>query len=133
MAKKQFQPTITEPISPKRMLGAVIALVLFFLLLMSVIRLAEKYFAIKNRSRELAQEQVTLANKQKDLTTTNAFLATPEGTETSLRERYDYVKPGEQMIIITPTEAGDSPTEAPTGIVKWWDELLEGLGLRKEP
>lgn len=130
MVKKQFQQSPSNPISAKRLLAAAASLVIFFLLLMSVIRLAQKYFAIKSRSRELQQEQTTLAAKQNDLAATNAFLATPEGTEESLRERYDYVKPGEQMIVIGP-DASAAPPPPSTGIAHWWGELLYGLGIRK--
>lgn len=131
MAKKQFQQSGAPAISSKRILGALIALVVFFLLLMSVIRLAEKYFAIKTRSRELQEEQTTLTAKQNELVQTNAYLATPGGTEQSLRERYNYLKPGEEMIIITP-DTSPAPLPPPSsGIGHWWDELLHGLGIRK--
>ncbi|GEM_PF-1099625 len=130
MVKKQFPHSVSYRISPKRILGTVIALVLFFLLLTSVIGLAQKYFAIRTRSKELAAQQVTLKAKQTDLANTNAYLATPEGTEQSLRERYDYVKPGEEMIVVTP-DTNTLPA-APTGVAHWWDELLRGLGIRKD-
>lgn len=133
MPKKQFHPSLHESVSSKRLLGTAVALIVFFLLLMSVIRLASKFIAIRRRSGELKTEQTTLTAKQADLQATNAFLNTPEGTEESLRERYNYLKPGEQMIIVTSDEPGDSPTESKTGISHWWDELLEGLGIRREP
>ncbi len=131
MAKKQFQNN-HESLSSKRLLGAAVSLLIFFLLLMSVIRLAQKYIAIKTRSHELQQEQSTLTAKQQDLATTNAFLASPEGTEQSLRERYDYLKPGEQMIIVSPGPDDMPPPPPKTGIAHWWDELLKGLGLRQD-
>ncbi|HTH93477.1 MAG TPA: hypothetical protein VL576_03295 [Candidatus Paceibacterota bacterium] len=134
MAKKQFQQTIHEPVSSKRLLGAAVALIIFFLLLMSVIRLADKFFTIKARSKELKEEQATLTSNQNELVATNSFLSTPEGTEESLRERYDYLKPGEEMIIVSPnTEATPPPAPQQTGVAYWWDELLRGLGLRKSP
>jgi cell division protein FtsB len=126
MAKKQFQHN-NESISTKRIIGAALALVVFFLLLTSVVGLAQKYFAIKHRSRELVAEQATLAAKQNDLAATN----TPEGTEESLRERYNYLKPGEQMIIITPDNTLPPPPAPESTVAHWWDELLHGLGIRK--
>lgn len=131
MAKKQFPQSEHHSISSKRLLGTAVALLVFFLLLMSVIRLAQKYFAIKTRTRELVGEQVTLNQKENDLVATNEYLATPAGTEQSLRERYNYLKPGEQMIVISPDTAATSPSPEPTGIAHWWDELLHGLGIRK--
>src|ERR1700744_4711194 len=102
MSKTQFTTSRVTTVPPKRILGALLAFLIFFLLLMSVIRLAEKYFAVRTRNKELAAETITLQQKQTDLTNTNAYLSSPEGTEDSLRERYDYVKPGEEMIIISP-------------------------------
>jgi cell division protein FtsB len=131
MAKKQFPQGHHQSISPKRILGTLVSLVVFFLLLTSVIGLGQKYFALKSRSTELNQEQNQLSQKEQTLSDTNSYLATPEGTEESLRERYNYIKPGEQMIVITPDQSTPPPPEK-TGIVHWWDELLQGLGLRKD-
>lgn len=130
MAKKQFPENHHQSVSPKRILGTLVALVVFFLLLTSVIGLGQKYFTLKSRSGELKEEQAELSQKEKTLSETNAYLATPEGTEESLRQRYNYIKPGEQMIVITPDTSTTPPPEK-TGIVHWWDELLQGLGIRK--
>ncbi|MEO5646149.1 MAG: hypothetical protein ABIO57_03580 [Candidatus Paceibacterota bacterium] len=131
MAKKQFSEPRQYSVPPKRILGAAISLVIFFLFLTSVIGLAQKYFTIKARNKELNIEQSALAQKEKSLTTTNTYLATPEGTEQSLRERYNYIKPGEEMIVITPDTAPPI-VEQKTGVAHWWDQLLRGLGLRKD-
>jgi cell division protein FtsB len=133
MAKKQFPESRQYSIAPKRMLGSLIALVVFFLLLTSVIGLSQKYFALRSRSHELNDEQVTLAQKQSNLATTNAYLATDEGTEESLRERYNYIKPGEQMIMISAEPAAEKEAVPKTTVARWWDTLLRGLGLRKDP
>ncbi len=131
MAKKQFSPSMNARISPKRLIGAAVALVVFFLLLTSVVGLAQKYFAIRTRSKELKEEQATLSQKEATLSSTNAYLATPEGTEESLRERYNYIKPGEQIIVVTPDTSTQNDQPAPSGVAHWWDELLRGLGIRK--
>jgi cell division protein FtsB len=131
MVKKQFQQSHDRGISPKRILGTALALLIFFLLLTSVVGLGEKYFAIRARSKELAAQQIAMQQKENDLVSTNAYLATPEGTEQSLRERYNYVKPGEGMIIITPDNTPPPPPPSPTGIAYLWDQLLHGLGIRK--
>ncbi len=131
MAKKQFPQNHQQSVSPKRILAMLASLVVFFLLLTSVIGLGEKYFALRARSKELAAQQVQLAAKQKELEQTNAYLDTPEGTEQVLRERYNYIKPGEQMIVITPDPSATPPPQ-PTGVAHWWDELLQGLGLKKD-
>jgi hypothetical protein len=118
--------------SPKRVLAALVAVAVASILLASVVGLTEKYIAIRKRVRDLKEEQKTLATKQEDLQKRNAYIETKEGEERELRERYNVVKPGEGMIVITnPPEAEkkDGPT---TRVGKWWDALLRGLGLRKE-
>ncbi len=129
MAKKQFSEN-NYKISPKNILAAAVSLIIFFLLLTSVFGLAQKYFTLRTRDKELKSQQAVLAQKEQTLTATNAYLATPAGTEQSLRERYNYIKPGEQMIVITPDPSIATPPSA-TGISHWWDVLLHGLGIRK--
>ncbi len=129
MAKKQFPESRQYSVPPKRILGAVISLVIFFLFLTSVIGLSQKYFTIRARNKELNEEQLALTEKEKNLATTNAYLATPEGTEQSLRERYNYIKPGEEMIVVTP-DTSPLSSSSDTGVAHWWDQLLKGLGLR---
>jgi cell division protein FtsB len=132
MAKKQFQQSSSSRISSKRLLGTVLSLVIFFLLMTSVIGLGQKYFALKARSKDLADQQAALQQKNAALVASNDYLATPEGTEQSLRERYNYVKPGEGMIIVSPPPPPPPAPPAPTGIAYLWDQLLRGLGLRRD-
>lgn len=127
MTKKQFSPQYRIP--PKRILGAAIALVVFFLFLTSVIGLAQKYFAIRAQGKDLVNQQNELKEKEANLSTTNDYLATQAGTEQSLRERFNYIKPGEEMIVITP-DTTPAPVEEEGGVAHWWDQLLKGLGLR---
>jgi cell division protein FtsB len=129
MAKKQFSPD-QRTVSPRHILAALIGLTVFFLLLTSVIGLGQKYFALRQRDKELKEQQAALTKKEQDLENTNAYLATPAGVEESLRERYDYIKPGEQMIVITPSPS-QTPPPPQTGIAHWWNDLMEALGLRK--
>ncbi len=131
MAKTQFPSSHHTGISAKRLLGAALGLLIFFLLMMSVIRLGEKYFAVRTRNKELAAQSAELQQKQNTLVTTNVYLSSPEGAEESLRERYNYVKPGEGMIVITPETPATDPAAHQSIIVRWWDELLHGLGIRK--
>ncbi|MDB5254758.1 MAG: hypothetical protein JWL92_134, partial [Candidatus Nomurabacteria bacterium] len=105
MAKKQFSETRQYGVPPKRILGSAISLVVFFLLLASVVRLAGKYFDLRTRNKELNQSHAELVQKERSLSVTNSYLATSEGTEQSLRERYNYIKPGEEMIVLTPDSA----------------------------
>lgn len=128
MAKTQFSPSQQSAVPPKRILGVVAALLIFILLLLSVIRLGEKYFALRARNRELITETAALQQKETDLVNTNAYLSSPQGTEASLREQYNYVKPGEGMIIITPQASATTPEAPQSTVSRWWDDLVHGLG-----
>jgi cell division protein FtsB len=130
MPKTQFPSSHQYTVPAKRIIAALFALLIFFLLLMSVIRLAEKYFAVRNRNKELTEQGTELQQKENALVTTNAYLSSPQGTEQSLRERFNYVKPGEGMIIISPQPTLTPPPSQST-VSRWWDELLHGLGIRK--
>lgn len=118
--------------APKRVLGAALALIVAFLLLSSVIGLAEKYVAIQGRVRDLKEEQRELADKKTRLEATNRYIETNEGRERELRAKYNVVKPGEGMIVITepaPLEGDRGPSSR---VGRWWDSLLRGLGLRRD-
>lgn len=123
MTKTQFIP-FQQHIPTKRVLGAVFSLLIFILLLASVIRLGEKYFAVRTRNKELVQETDALQQKSADLSATNAYLSSPQGMEASLRQQYNYVKPGEGMIIVTPAVPVSAPAAPQSGIVRWWNGLF---------
>ncbi len=117
--------------SPKRVLGVTVALVVVFLLLASVIGLVEKYIAIRKRVRDLKEEQKLLTEKYVTLQETNRFIETKEGQEYALRSKYNVVKPGEGVIVVTEPSnflENNGPT---TRVGKWWDSLLRGIGIRK--
>lgn len=117
--------------SPKRILGAAVALVVAFLLLTSVVSLAEKYLTIRHRVRDLKAQEAEAISKQDELKKENQYITTKEGQERELREKYNVVKPGEGMIIIT--DPAPASSDEPTSRVgKWWDSLLRGLGIRKD-
>jgi len=131
MAKTQF--TSNNRISYKTLLGTGVALVAFFVLLTSVIGLAEKYFAIKGRTKELKKQQVTLIEKEQALMEQNAYLETPDGQAQVLRSKFNVVQPGEEMIIImTPPEPVVPPEKEQSRIGHWWDAIVHGLGFKKE-
>lgn len=120
-------------ISYKRLLGAVIALIAFFMLLTSVIGLAEKYFAIKGRTRELKEKQLKLEQKELALMQENAYLETPDGQQQSLRAKFNVVQPGEEMIIITaPIAPAPQPASEQSRIGHWWEVIVRGLGLKND-
>ncbi len=131
MAKTQFTEK-HHHVSPRRLLGLVVALIVLFLLLTSVINIMQKYFTTRRHIRELTEERQELQQKQKALAKTNAYLATPDGTEQALREKYNVVKPGEGIVLIVDAEATKTPPET-SRVTRWWHAILEGLGIRKRP
>lgn len=128
MSKTQF---IAKSISPRRLLGTLAALVIAFILLVSVVSVAQKYFFIRKHIKELTAEQAELEQKKANLDRMNAYLATPEGAEYALRDKYNVVKPGEGVIMVV-----ESPTQAPevkrSAVSRWWHAIVRGLGLKKE-
>jgi len=117
--------------SPKRILAATLALIVVFLLLASVVGLAEKYVAIRKRVRALKEEQYQLLVKQEKLRETNEYIETKEGEEYQLRSKYNVVKPGEEVVVITSPEIDTIETVPATRVGRWWESLMKGLGVRE--
>lgn len=131
MAKMQL-PKSNSRVLPKTILSFVIVVIIAFLLLISVVNISKKYFRIKNDAKSLKLEQAELQQKQNKLELSNNYLETPDGKEKELRDKFNIVKPGEGMIVITPADVEKVPINQKTGVSKWWDNLLHGLGFRKE-
>ncbi len=127
MQKKQTPSS--QQLSAKRLLGALVALVVAFLLLISVINVAQKYFSIKTHNKDLQNEKLDLERKQMALKSTNDYLDTPEGREQALRDKFNVVKPGEGIVIVTPVEVSQVPAPK-SKVLRWWDAVLRGLGVR---
>jgi hypothetical protein len=61
------------------------------------------------RARKISEAQASnLKVKQEDLSLKLAALATPEGQEAALREKYPLVKAGEHVVVITDEESGSN-------------------------
>lgn len=131
MQKKQLHER-QKKTSPKRVLAAAVALTVVFLLLASVISLAEKYIAIRKRLRDLKDEQAALVEKQETLRATNEYIETNEGRERELRAKYNVIKPGEGVVIITEPVPSKESEESQSRVGRWWESLLRGLGFKKE-
>jgi cell division protein FtsB len=128
MAKTQFTP---KRISPKSLLGLIAALIVAFLLLLSVVSVAEKYFGIRQHIGELTAEQAQLQEKYERIEQKNKYLATPEGTEEILREKYNVIKPGEGIVVVvSPTEPLVNQPDSSKR--NWWQTIWAGLGFGKK-
>ena len=102
MAKIQLSKS--NRLSPRLVLTFIVATVLTFLLLASVINISQKYFHLRKDIKDLKTDQASLEKKENQLADTNSYLTTSEGQEQALRDKYNVVKPGEGMIIITPSD-----------------------------
>lgn len=113
------------------MLGLIVALIVAFLLLLSVISVAEKYIGIRRHIAELNAEQAQLQEKHERIEQKNKYLATPEGTEEILREKYNVIKPGEGIVVVVdPAPAVPPPSDSAPK--HWWQAILAGLGLHRK-
>lgn len=117
-------------LSPKTVLGFIVALIVAFVLLFSCINVLQKYIGIRRHIRELSEEKKALEQKHQMLTEQNQYLETPEGKERILREKYNVTKPGEGVVLIVDPEQSvvDLEKNKPGS---WWQKLFAGLGLRK--
>lgn len=129
MPKSQLEKR-QQRASPRRILGALVAVTVVFLLAASVISLAEKYSAIRRRVNTLKEEQALLLEKKTLLEESNRYIKTKEGQERELRTKYNVIKPGEGVVMVTSPASHSSEDGPNTKIGKWWDNLLRGLGIR---
>ena len=127
---KKTQLSFTR-ISPKSLLGLIVALIVAFLLLLSVINVAGKYFGIRTHIKELTAEKAELEQKHEQFEAKNAYLKTDEGMEQVLREKYNVTKPGEGIVVVVEPTPIVPPTPEHTG-PKWWQAILRGLGFYKD-
>ena len=127
----KIQVSKKNAISPKTLLLFVVSVVVFFVLLSAVINLGKKYISLREKLRELESEKAALQQKQAELGEENAYLKTKEGEERILREKYQLVRPGEGLIIITEPDPLLTESEVrKRSIGKFWDTLLKALGIR---
>ncbi len=117
-----------RPISAKSILMAIVAILLFSLLLSSVLGLMNKYFAMRKHIKGLKQEQSALQEKKVAVTDMNNYIDTPEGQERIFRDKYRLLKQGEGLIVVTNEEVLPENTKKPA-IKRFWDSLKSGLGL----
>lgn len=119
-----------QHISGRRVVILIAVSILFFILLSSVINLGKKYSAIQGKLHELSKEEGEVTDKQAALKEKNDFLMTPDGEERILREKYDVVRPGEGVIIVTEPDTSTMATNEKSGswIGNFWRAIVHGLG-----
>ncbi len=120
-----------KKVSAKQILMAVVAVLVFSLLLSSVLGLMTKYMAMRRHINSLKESKVLLEQKKSSVTEMNNYIDTPEGQERVFRDKYRVLKQGEGMIVVKNEEVVSVPgTRERSGIKGLWDSILQGLGLR---
>ncbi len=130
----QKRPTIqhsNKKVSLASIVKTMIALVVFFLLLTSVIRLAEKHYRLTRRIRDMKENEAALIAKSAQFDQINKELDTKEGAERLLREKYNVVKPGEELIIVTNETVLPIVAPEQSRARRWWEVLLRGIGIKQ--
>lgn len=116
MAKTQF--STKKPFPYKTLMGMVVAIVAFFILLTSVIDLSGKYMMTRKRTKEFQTQRGELQEKEAILVEQNAYFETEKGQKQLLREKYNVVHEGEELVIITTHE--EQPPEMPKKKRNWF-------------
>jgi cell division protein FtsB len=137
MSRMQFlknSPTIRQKtnISPRAIILLTVSATVAFLLFLSVFNVSKKYFDIRNNIEKLENEKSELESKRANLKEINERINSPDGIEQSLRDKYNVVKPGEGIIIVTGVSKLADAGEEKSRISKWWDDILHGIGIRKD-
>lgn len=130
MKRQSGQNNKQKSISAKSVLIAVIAILIFSMLLSSVVNLMGKYIAMRGHISSLKQEQLELQNKKTTVSEMNSDINTLEGQERIFRDKYRLIKPGEGMIVITDEDPSTKGTsDKKSKIRRFWDSIVKGLGL----
>lgn len=137
MTRMQFLKNNTDMkqvkrLSPKAILSLLFSSLIAFLLLLSVFNVSKKFFDIRGNIKKLESEKIELEVKRDNLNEINALLNTPEGVEQTLRDKYNVVKPGEGIIIVTGIDSTENNLMKSSRVSRWWNDILHGLGIRKD-
>lgn len=82
----------------------VFLLAMLLVLTISAVKLAKKQIGINKTINQLQNEKNELLDKQENLKASLSYLDTEDGKERAFREKYQLVKPGERLIVITNQE-----------------------------
>lgn len=130
MSKTQFTER-RQKFTPKRLLASMASIFVAFILLTSTINVAQKYFGIKKNIKDLNNEYSDLKQKSNDLIETNSYMVTAEGEEEALREKYNIVKPGEGMVVVSSLPEVESKNQK-SAVSRIWESILRGLGIKHD-
>jgi cell division protein FtsB len=121
-----------KKLSPRSILSLLVSALIAFLLLVAVFNVATKYFGIRSNIKKLEAQKSELQTKKDNLEDINKRLETAEGIEETLRDKYNVVKPGEGMIIVTNKDESMDNKSGKNAVSRWWNDILLGIGIRKE-
>ncbi len=116
-------------ISPRRIVGFVVAIAILAILLSSVLELYQKHKAIRAHIENLKEDKGILEEKYTTIHDLNTRIETQEGKEYILRDKYRLVRPGEGLIVVTTLQQKEQSAEKQPVLKRFWNTLLKGLGL----
>lgn len=128
MIKMQFSKQPYR-ISPRRIVGFVVAIAILAILLSSVLELYQKHRTIRAHIENLKEDKGILEEKYTTIHDLNTRIETQEGKEYILRDKYRLVRPGEGLIVVTTSEQKEQSAEKQPVLKRFWNTLLKGLGL----
>lgn len=103
--------------------GALILLLLWLLFL--VWGIFRKEEIARQKAEDSKRQLAALAEREATLKQNIADLRTDRGQDASIRETYGVARPGEEVIIVVPSETGDTVQKDP-----WWKVVLSWLGFK---
>lgn len=115
-------------VSPRRVVGFIVAVAIFALLASSVVELYRKHRAIRLHISDLKNDKISLEQKYTSIRDLNDRIETVEGKEYVLRDKYRLVRPGEGLIVVTAPETTLDTTKAPA-LQRFWHTLLRAIGI----
>lgn len=131
MAQAQFH-SHKRFISPRRILGFIVAVGVLALLISSVGGLYKKHRIIRAHINELKKDQEILDQKYQTVSDLNQRIETIEGREYVLRDKYRMIRPGEGLIVVADQPSGMPTPQKSKVFRRFWDSILKGIGVKKE-
>lgn len=119
MSKMQLKK-MNKKISYKNIFGLLIALLVFFILFTSIVDLFGKYININQKNDDLLTEKAQLEQREDVLKTQNNSMSTETGEVLLLREKYNSLKDGEEIVIITDIQDKKNEDLDQKEDKKWW-------------
>ena|SRR3990167_6265414 len=95
----------------KKVLITIVALIILFWLGSQVYRLQKERISIAKEYEDVKQEYDELLTDSQKITEKIGYLSEPRNLEKELRSKFNYIYPGEKLIIVVPEEKEEETSE----------------------